>query len=503
MLICAFLGLWLHFSLQHVLATGARIAEASDIEVDALGIGLLQTSMAFQERLEVKASKQKPIGSRWTPSSPTAIVGACGHNYDFSTLEPEDPSWSAEDFIAAWEEERSKLSVPFYMYDGMVGTTNFTASQVALQKCLQNNTVMNMAHSGGELFIYQQLQNHPWRVSSSKDAKIIVVPIAMTMLGSYFANESLWANYKGVNNCSGYHVVDMFNAVAQSSLFQERPNDHLWIDIDDYATGNSFSRAHFFNPLNSMFAKQVTDGRWLESCRHPSTLVAPFCPQERGSPDNEARSLSIFFAGQVYAERNYDEPGGYDVRKQLFKHHETMPEQTLLITNDSPPDWSWPRCPDNMSAIPADRISSPCTGKSSNTMLEQSQFAICPAGDNPTSPRLYDAVNFGAIPILISDEAFSTSAPFQCFVPYNQISLKIAEEDCYEDCGVALSNATSRFDVAALRRTRQLIRHFRKDLLWNAEGSRVMENLLLTALQMRNPDGTNLPECCGTQCHPL
>lgn len=477
-----------------------------------MGIELLQTSMAFQGRLagggeSGNEPKQKNSGDRWTPSSPTAIAGACGHDFDFSTRDPRDPTWSAEEFIAAWEQERSKLSVPFYMYDGMVGTTNFTAAQAALDRCLQNKDSLDLWHSRGESFIYKQLQHHPWRVASSKDAKIIVVPIAMTMLGKYFAKANLLAEDSGlINNCSGYNVVDMFNAVAKSSLFQERPNDHLWLDLDDYAVDNDFSRADFFNPLNSLFAKQCTDGPWQNStypCRHSSTLVAPFCPDEEGNFDHEARRLKLFFAGQAYAERVYDPPRGYYLRQQLFKHHDTMPEHTLLVASDSAQNWSWPQCPDSLEWLPLDQVKSPCTGYANNSMLKDAEFAIAPCGDNPTSPRLYDALNYGAIPIFISDHSFPTSNPFQCFVPYNQISLQITEAECYEDCGSALGNATSRFDDAALRRTRELIRHFRKDLLWNANGSRVMENVLLTALQMRNPRATNLSECCGSQCHPL
>jgi hypothetical protein len=211
----------------------------------------------------------------------------------------------------------------------------------------------------------------------------------------------------------------------------------------------------------------------------------------------------MFFAGQVYVAGKVRGASAHDARRSLFRHSASMPNRTILVTNDSPQGWSWPQCPDNMTF--ADWASSPCTGDVENKdMLQHSQFALCPRGDNPTSQRLYDAVNYGAIPIFISDDSFLTSNPFQCFVPYNHISLTISEAACSEDCGVALKNATSRFDAAALHRTRQMIRHFRKDLLWKTEGSRVMENLLLTAFQMRNPKALDLSECCGrSPCNPI
>jgi hypothetical protein len=434
------------------------------------------------------------------------------------------------------------------MYDGMVGDTDFSAAQSALQLCRKllrpngHSLEEVLGHSAGELLIYEQLKNHPWRVASSKDAKILVVPIAMTMTGTHYAQESIVDQFvkalpeiihsdmiSSIHSadefCPGYNASAMFDAVVQGSLFHQRPKDHLFVDIDDYAIQNHFARggadSKMVDPLNSLFAKQCTPGPWVdmdteydartsdESCRKPNTLVAPFCPQEDGNPDNEARSVSMLFAGTVYdkAETN---PTTRASRRSLFKHPSTLPNGTILITTDSaetdsPEGLDWPPCPNNMTS--SNWTISPCHGRCEGDcfkdLLSHSQFALCPRGDNPTSQRMYDAVNFGAIPIFISDEAFSTSNPFQCFVPYNHISVTLPEAECAEDCGTALKSATSRFDAGTLHRTRQLIRHFRKDLLWKAKGSRVMENLLLTALQMRNPHGTNLSECCGTRCSPI
>lgn len=519
----SWLGLWAHFCWHRVFATSCSASET--VGIGDLGTIFLQTSMAFKEKplshgTPSKMPRQISDTSRWTPSSPTAIAGACGHNFNFSHPDPRDPSWSAEEFITAWEEVRSKLSVPFWMYDGMVGMTNFSAAQTALQHCIDDGSlspIANSRHSGGEFMIYKQLQHHPWRVASSKDAKIIVVPIAMVMLETYLAKRSFCSELGCSLLCPGYDAVAMFNAIRQGLLFQQRSNDHLWVSLDDMTIGNNFAGREDFNPMKTLFAKQCTEGpwtskidmewhfrgKWNDTCRYPNTLTAPMHAPETGTPENEARSIGLFFGGQTYGA--WDRPG-YDVREQLFKHYATMPARTLLITNDSPEGWSWPQCPDGHGpSLLVNRSRLACTGSYENSVLQHSQYAICARGDNPTSPRLYDAMNFGAIPIFLSDEAFLTSNPFQCLVPYPQVSLKIAEADCFEECGVALKNATAHFDAFTLHRTRKLIRHFRKDLLWRVEGSRVMENLLLTALQIRNPHGTNLAGagCCGVECHPI
>jgi len=69
-------------------------------------------------------------------------------------------------------------------------------------------------------------------------------------------------------------------------------------------------------------------------------------------------------------------------------------------------------------------------GRYSTNILKLVQFCLCPRGDNPSSPRLYEAVQHGAIPVFISDMVFQTSVPFQCWVPYSNFTLSVSEDAC-------------------------------------------------------------------------
>lgn len=57
--------------------------------------------------------------------------------------------------------------------------------------------------------------------------------------------------------------------------------------------------------------------------------------------------------------------------------------------------------------------------------LQKSQFALCPAGWAPWSPRLFDAVIAGAIPVIIADK---WKPPFEGeFLDYSEFSIRVPE----------------------------------------------------------------------------
>ena len=50
-------------------------------------------------------------------------------------------------------------------------------------------------------------------------------------------------------------------------------------------------------------------------------------------------------------------------------------------------------------------------------LMVKSEFLLAPRGDFPTSRRLYEAMAYGAIPVLMADDIFAVGIPFQCFIP--------------------------------------------------------------------------------------
>ena len=135
-----------------------------------------------------------------------------------------------------------------------------------------------------------------------------------------------------------------------------------------------------------------------------------------------------------------------------------------------------------------------CYGRyNPSEILRRSRYALCMRGDIPTSPRPYDAMRYGAIPILLSDSLPRVGLPFQCLVPWRLLTLQVAERAFLADADAALANATSAVPPLAEVRMRKLIAHFSRDVLWRHPQSRVAENVLLTALHQR--DGAKGP-CC-------
>ena len=113
-------------------------------------------------------------------------------------------------------------------------------------------------------------------------------------------------------------------------------------------------------------------------------------------------------------------------------------------------------------------------------VLLRSRFALCLRGDIPTSARPYDAIRYGSIPLLVSDNIWRTGLPFQCWVPWALIVAQISEASFQRDAAAALRNAM-RLPHAAEARMRELIAHFGRDVLWRHPQSRVAENVLLAA----------------------
>ena len=69
-------------------------------------------------------------------------------------------------------------------------------------------------------------------------------------------------------------------------------------------------------------------------------------------------------------------------------------------------------------------------------LMQNSTFALVPRGDTPTSYRLTEAMSFGAIPIIISDEAV---LPFDRTVPWSDFSLRVSSDRIKDIPGILKS----------------------------------------------------------------
>lgn len=86
--------------------------------------------------------------------------------------------------------------------------------------------------------------------------------------------------------------------------------------------------------------------------------------------------------------------------------------------------------------------------------LASARFALCPAGWSHWSPRLFDAIISGAIPVVIADEW--TPAFNGTFVNYEAFTIRVVEEDI--DKLTRILHAVPRQQEESMRRTLQQYR---------------------------------------------
>ena len=73
----------------------------------------------------------------------------------------------------------------------------------------------------------------------------------------------------------------------------------------------------------------------------------------------------------------------------------------------------------------------------------RSLFCLCPAGDTPSSARLFDAIVSGCIPVIVSDEL---ELPFEGLLDYNKVFVKKEKKLlhlCLPHCFMKLSRICS------------------------------------------------------------
>jgi hypothetical protein len=76
--------------------------------------------------------------------------------------------------------------------------------------------------------------------------------------------------------------------------------------------------------------------------------------------------------------------------------------------------------------------------------LESVLFSLCPSGWSPWSPRLFDSIMSGAIPVIFAD---GTKLPFEDALNYRDFSIKLLNEQVY-----AIEHILAHIDETTIRR---------------------------------------------------
>ena len=110
--------------------------------------------------------------------------------------------------------------------------------------------------------------------------------------------------------------------------------------------------------------------------------------------------------------------------------------------------------------------------------LKETKFVLMLYGDTSSSSRLYDAISVGAVPVIMSNQLMTYGLPFIQDVPWRDMVFFVDVTDDMKYVFSQLQRLKKIPKNMIQERLAKLKKHA-KDVLWNAEDSRVGENLLM------------------------
>lgn len=129
-----------------------------------------------------------------------------------------------------------------------------------------------------------------------------------------------------------------------------------------------------------------------------------------------------------------------------------------------------------------------CTGQYDLRQVgPQVEFLLDLRGDTPSSRKLYDAIEVGAIPLVVSDMRRIVGLPFQCFVPFHLFTTQVKERSLLTNVSEALGHVLDTLSAPIRNRMREVMALYARDVLWRHPESRVAENCLLQVRELRLP----------------
>jgi hypothetical protein len=393
------------------------------------------------------------------------------------------------------EQARSRLSLPFYLYTGPA----FDAGQW-FEPCargLRGEGVTEDQYAG-EHFFYAQLRAHRWRVADPRDALLFVVPL--------YANAAMQPSVKG-SSCNGTHFQRLFDATAAAVASTEQYRrhagaDHVLVSNSWKVTQrppkqvpwapsqlpNDFFRRTFRNAIvGHMEARPVGSSRqkggdqsglspfWR--CSVVSPYTANYVEAARAhlrTPAAAARDISFFFQGGANNRGTY----GYGLRQAALAQLEQLPRAHISAFSVPGKPGSFRPCRGAVTT----NCRAAHSGEAFRGLMARARFNLVLRGDSPSTRRLYDGIAAGALTVFVSDQTWAVGLPFGCLVPWRRMAVTVSERVFATAEGAAAT--LEQLDALApshLARIQRTANRYRRDLLWNVNGSRVAENVLLTA----------------------
>ena len=385
------------------------------------------------------------------------------------------------------EALRVTLNLPFYLYDGPDFDDGSWFAPCA--RGLRGETYVEDQYSG-EYYFLRQLREHRWRVRVTATALLFVVPL--------YVNAALQPSM-AASSCNGTHFQHLFDRTASAvagtaqyerhlgadhvlvcnswKLAQKPPHQAPWTKLGHVS--NDYFRHVFRNAIvGHMETRHGGDGGFWR-CSVVSPYVANYDDGARAhlvQPSARERDVSFYFQGGANNRGTY----GYAFRQAALAQLEALPRAHISAS-------SLPGKPvDCRGDARRGGIATNCLSRRSNpafrTLMRRSRFNLVLRGDSPSSRRLYDGIAVGTLNVLVSDQLWSVGLPFGCLVPWRRMVFTVREAPFNSSEGAMRElEAIDALTPQVLARMQRVSNKHRRDVIWNVNGSRVAENLLITA----------------------
>jgi hypothetical protein len=354
-------------------------------------------------------------------------------------------------------------------------------------------------HCAAEYFAHKELQEHRWRTHSQSEAVVFILPV---YLGS---------SHRGA--CGGGKITHFARMDALASAIRALPafkkslgHDHMIIAPDFMvigphigpelsATVQNFTFGHFESnrgnraeiPWRCTVVVPYDDARGKSG----EPAATPEADLEKRRAALHASSNEYTFADFLKREANFafsgqvDSRAGYSARAAFVRAPATINNRNNVAGGYIGPRSRYQTRMPTFSCShmhPTAGCTKHWTGAMWGNTLRSSLFSLMFRGDSATSGRLYDAVFQDTLSVVISNDLPRFGLPFQCLVPWDNILLSV-EEQCFMDDPNAVLSSVGDMPLIDIEYYWEAMRTFRRDILWNVPGSRVVDNILLTAMQ--------------------
>mmetsp|Transcript_19345 Transcript_19345/g.42208 ORF Transcript_19345/g.42208 Transcript_19345/m.42208 type:complete len:699 (-) Transcript_19345:41-2137(-) len=375
--------------------------------------------------------------------------------------------------ISVLSEKVQTAPVKFFLHE--TGVFNFSKATNCFIKALGANPGVddfdsrvrpNIAEHLGEMWLLQRLREHPSRTMDMDEAQVHVVgiPVFVSKKSSELGNKGQCGG-KVAHQRRMKRILEVLPAMPH---FQRSQGRNFFFFTTHWDVQHSFTEEllSFLDAHKVMIGTADSDYiRWypypniqkiilpykVHSLLEASALDEPITPPS-------LPSVSFTFHGDMLRRHDGQQ------RDILATFAELLPNTNIVNSTFS---------------LVAD-YAKQCSHTAS--IVKESRFCFVPAGDSPTSRRLFDAVAAGCIPVVMSDfDGIARNLPFSKTVDWSQHLLFGGSLQCTSgDVGGStqwLGAAHDRYELTGRQMRQNLKKLFREHLSYT-KGHGLVTSLL-------------------------